>query len=593
MAFDPAKYGATLVKEPAQTGTFDPSKYGAVRVEERATPSEAPTLGQIISGQKDRSVANAFGLGADIVDVGVGAAKGAISTAMTAPRKVSEIFEAIGKKSISKNVQQGIAQVQSIADRQAEVYKNLPDSDPRKEIAKQALLDAAKQVDMLAKMNPTSPNSATSQMLSWIEPKNTAQTIGFTGEKIAEFVAGTGKGSIGIGDKTTSIPALTNQAGEFVSKSSGGGTLGSILGKATEIGTRAGLTGTGALLTSSAQGEKIEDSAKIGAGVGAFEAVLGTTGLVTNRLLATKPGQAIVKWLTEKIPSRLINSIIRPAEKDFSFGKNPGLGVAEEGITANTRGGLVTQINQKRKTVGSEIENLITKPENAQKILNVEDAITTPIQEAKRKAIQAGEQGLYNRLVELENGLTKEFIEQEGKLSISGSKNLQGISPKDAQGIKFTVEENTRWTDQAFDNDINKVRVQIYRNLDNMLDDAVPGIDALNSRYANLLTAQSSLTKRNKQLERLVLLGLRSTGVGTTIGVGSAVSGDSGVESVMKGLIAAGAFNLFGSTAVKSRVASYLNSLGNSQRETLFELYPTLRNVYLGVRANDINELKE
>src|SRR5437879_3827495 len=54
--------------------------------------------------------------------------------------------------------------------------------------------------------------------------------------------------------------------------------------------------------------------------------------------LGTLPAGA--DWLKaawgEKLPARVLNSIIRPAMKAFGFSKNPGRGVAEEGIVAGT-----------------------------------------------------------------------------------------------------------------------------------------------------------------------------------------------------------------------------------------------------------------
>ena len=76
--------------------------------------------------------------------------------------------------------------------------------------------------------------------------------------------------------------------------------------------------------------------------------ISGVTGSV-GKFLKSKPGQSAVKFLTEKIPSRIVNSILRPQNKAFDFGRDPGKGVVEEGIVASTRGSLLTKIGQKKQ----------------------------------------------------------------------------------------------------------------------------------------------------------------------------------------------------------------------------------------------------
>lgn len=315
------------------------------------------------------------------------------------------------------------------------------------------------------------------------------------------------------------------------------------------------------------------------AGAGTLGAII--PGGPGKGILDSKIVKPAVKFLTEKLPSRIVNSILKPVQKLFDFGRNPGQGVVGEGITANTRGQLLTKISQKKQEIGNQIGTLLEKFK--EKSLNLSNAVLKPIDDAIDKAVRAGEQALVTRLQSVKDGLTKTFkLGKDGKIQITGNKNLV-VNPLEAQKLKIELGQNTRWTGQAFDNDINQVRVQVYRNINNLIDDTVEGSIKLNQRYANLLSAEKALERSNKNLQRLVFVGLRQTGLGG-IGFGaSIVSGESVPEAIFKGLAVGAGFKLAGSTVVKTRVAQILNSLGKSQRDALIEVVPALRNLILGI----------
>jgi hypothetical protein len=386
-----------------------------------------------------------------------------------------------------------------------------------------------------------------------LRTENTAQDVGYGAEKVAEFFLPAGL----VTKSKVAIEAshLPNALKLFA-------TIGSQVGADTAVAT--------------AQGQSAKEIKDVGLISGGVELATGASGA----LLKTKLGQSAVKYMTEKIPSRLVNSIIRPNDKAFDFGRNPGLGVVQEGIVANSRAGLLAKIGLKKQDIGKQIGDTLISGENAAKSLDVQDAILNPIRIAKKQAVEAGDKALYSRLDDIEQGLTKEFDE---RFNVVGNKKMQ-LTPEEVQKLKIRVGKDTRWTGQTFDNDVNKVRVSIYRNLDGVLDDNVAGIADLNARYANMLTAEKNLERTDKRMQRLVMAGLRTTGVGTGYALYSGLSGDSGAEAVAKG-IAAGAVTKFaGSTPAKTYTAQILNKLGQSEREHLFKLVPTLKNLYFGAK---------
>lgn len=294
-------------------------------------------------------------------------------------------------------------------------------------------------------------------------------------------------------------------------------------------------------------------------------------------------GQRITKYLSEKIPSRFMNSLIKPREKDFNFGKNPGLSISKEGITANTRGSLLGKIAQKKQEIGQQIENALAKESG--KSLDLAPVISKEITLAKQSALKSGDKALYNRLQDIEEGLTKEFAEQATETGMTiaptGAKNLV-VSPLEAQKIKIQVGKDTRWTGQLFDNDVNKVRVKIYKAIDQVLDGAVQGIDDLNQRYGNILTAEKALERTDKNIQRLVTIGLRSGIVGSAVAGSSIASGKSGFESAVTGAATTLGIQGLQSTAVVSRLSKFLVGLSQAEQSALIKAIPALKNIILG-----------
>lgn len=388
-----------------------------------------------------------------------------------------------------------------------------------------------------------------------VTPTSGAQKTGFVTEQIAEFF----------------LPGGITKAARASLKVSTAPDIIKIMGR--------GLIGAGESAAVTAiqggTGEQTGKAARLGA---TFDLLPGAIG----KLFKSKAGQQVVSWLTEQIPSRMVNSILRPAEKAFHFGRNPGLGVVEEGITANTRADLLMKIGDRKREIGEAIGEHIAVADEAGDLLNWTPALK-PLEEAIEQATKRGEKDLVRQLLDLREGLTQEFKLVGNQLAVTGSKATE-LSRAGIQEMKIELGQATRWTGQAFDADLNKVKVAIYRNLDDLLDKSVDGLEPLNARYANLLTAEKALEKTNNQLQKLVLAGLKVSGFGSLAAGTSYLSGDSGIEALAKG-VAAGALTKFlGSTPVKTRFAKYLNALKPDEREGLFQALPALRNLILGVR---------
>ncbi|HKQ06115.1 MAG TPA: hypothetical protein VJ464_13350 [Blastocatellia bacterium] len=502
-------------------------------------------------------------------DVLKGAAKGAATTLLTVPQSIARVTAAVTHALEGGKLDESLGNLANVTTALIRKANSLPDSDPKK---KQLMNLAEENIQHLESLRNDQAQTErklerTNSTPDALKPKNTAQKVGGLIENAAEFF----------------IPGgAVEDASKAISGGVKGLNLASKYGKGGKVVEK--VLETGGKAASEAAGAATVTAAKTGGDLkqtgenAAIAAAIPTAGAFVDTVTAP-----VKKFLSEKLAPRFANSILRPLSKEFEFGKNPGAGVAKEGITANTMSGYLDAITKNKKGIGQQIEKALSHPKVASKVIDAEPLVLSPIDQAMERAVKNGEQDLYSRLVALREGLTKEFTPVEGKLVATASKNLK-LNPKDTQLLKRQVGDATRWTGQAFDSDLNKVRVQIYRNLDKAIDGVAPGVDKLNARYANMLSAEKSLERTMNILERQHLASIKDLGVGATVaGATSVAQGKFDLNSVLAGF-AGGALNkALGSTAVKSRIASSFADLSPSEKTKFTKVVvPLLRNAYLG-----------
>lgn len=376
-----------------------------------------------------------------------------------------------------------------------------------------------------------------------LKPTNTAQKVGFGVEQAAEFF----------------VPGMAG-----VKTAKGAGVL-----------ARAGTSALESGLVTAAQGGNVKQAAT-------NAAIGGGIPLIGKAVdIATKP---VKKLLSEKIAPALLNKyILRPVAKDFHFGKDPGLGVAKEGLKANTREGLLKQITAKKKQIGDEIDKILTAPEIAKKKIDITPAIAT-IDESIQKAAESGEEVLYSRLVKIREGITSKFKIIDGKAVKVADREVV-LAPKQVAQLKREIGKLSKWTGQAFDAEANQARVKIYRALNDLVDASAPGSKVLNARYANLLTAEKSLDNTINVAKRQSPVGLVNAGLGTAYAGYSALSGDSTPEAIAKGLLFTTAVKTSQSTAMVSRLSKQLAKFSPEERTVIAKSVPLLRNLIFGSKS--------
>ena len=325
------------------------------------------------------------------------------------------------------------------------------------------------------------------------------------------------------------------KVGRFATRAAPQAALAAMTGGAS-IPAQAAIQGGGQAAQTAAEGGSTGEIAASGA----LGTVLGA-------------GAPYVSGAVKQLAPRVINSLIKPLEKAFRFGRDPGRGVVNEGITALSRSGLKEQFVSKLDELGGLIERSLTRPGVKESVIDVSPAISK-IDDAIAAAGKRGEKLLLQRLKDVKEALTKNLDVQTGEFTTS--KPMQ-MSPLEVHQLKRQIGEAAKWTGQAFDNEVNQARVVVYRALNDLVEKAAPGTKSLQARYADILTAKSALERTMNIGERHNLMSLPNIILG---GAGYAGGGVPGA------LALAGARRLAGTAAAKTSAAWILGRFPNSSR---------------------------
>lgn len=194
-----------------------------------------------------------------------------------------------------------------------------------------------------------------------------------------------------------------------------------------------------------------------------------------------------------------VTRMIRPNTTDTSFGKAPAEGLLRQpgGIYASSKEALLEKSRGNLNKIGQQIGDTV---KNApQTPIDISDAVVNPMDDALAKAATNNERGLFSSLQETKKGLTSDLFYDPSTESIEqrvGPKNLTAVTPTDLFDLKKRVGDSVRWTNQAFENDLNSAKGSVYGGLKEKLNQAVPEVAPLNKDYGDLRAGMSALERR-------------------------------------------------------------------------------------------------
>jgi len=365
-------------------------------------------------------------------------------------------------------------------------------------------------------------------------------------------------------------------------------------GLAAKTGLKTGAKLIGNMTAGALTGEVFDIASNLQQGKSGAEALTpGIGALIGGSLpVAGAVTKLAVKFPQQQAP-RIINSLIKPLQKDFSYGKNPGRAVAEEGIIANNFDDLIEGIRGRRQAIGQDIgalsEQLSTQP-----ILSINNAFK-PLDEAIKTAASQNNQSLISRLSNVKRALFEVLepgVDDAGNIVVKsmGSRNLDNLTFKQVRTILGDVGELTQFTGNPSDDKlVNSALKQIYGGIKQVsLDGArrinpalAPQFEKLTEKYADLLSAEVATKYRDKILERQALIGFSPKNIGIASGLITAVAtGGATIPAILVG-IGAGAIDKLASTpAFKTRLAFLLSTKSRAEANYLFNKIPALKKIF-------------
>ena len=321
---------------------------------------------------------------------------------------------------------------------------------------------------------------------------------------------------------------------------------------------------------------------------------------------ATATGR-FIKNQFQEMPSRIVNSLVKPLLKDFSYGKNPGRAIAEERIVANNFDDLVSKISAKRQEIGTKLGTLseTLDKEAVTKGLSIDlTNVLNPIDDAIAKAYEMPRtnSALMNRLEDLKKDIIKseapaggptwtEFLkgkmgpamkkygnhgEAVKALSVEYKKlgqevptrKLSGLTFKETLDIKRKIGDATKWTGNASDDKavnaaLKKVYGRIKETTNSKAGEVSPArafnLRKLNEKYADLTSAEIAAKYRDKIIERQNIVSLQGHIGALGMGLLTFVqTGGQAIPAIIAGAGGAALDKALGSTAVKTRIAAWL-----------------------------------
>lgn len=331
---------------------------------------------------------------------------------------------------------------------------------------------------------------------------------------------------------------------------------------------------------------------KIGVGAGTGLALDTAQDLEADRTIAPGigtalgaaiPGASLLKNVSTKgLASRYINSLIKPLQKQFSYGKDPGRTVSELGIVGNSLDELTKNISTARNDVGTKIANEAKSLPETIKI-NASEALSS-FNKAIKKAIENNDQGLLNRLNEARNAITQIMaVDKGGKIQPVGTRILENLNYEEALKVKQRLGDLTKWTGQKTEDEtVNGALTRAYGLLKEKMNQAAMSVSPevaknlqkLNEQYADLTSAEVASRYRDVLEKRLNLVNLPGKIGLATSAITAPFTG--GVSTIALAIASIGVDKVVSSPAFKTRLAAWLAKAPKAEKEKLFRLYPQL-----------------
>lgn len=273
------------------------------------------------------------------------------------------------------------------------------------------------------------------------------------------------------------------------------------------------------------------------------------------------------RTITKTVAPRIINSLVKPRQAEFAYGKDPGRTVSQLGITANSMDEFGTKVGQARRDLGAILEGSYQTATDQGVRFDLTDEVKK-LDDAIDEAVKGGKnnQGMVNTLKNIKDGLLYEQTMDDAGNIINKSNvpiNLSDVTPNQALDFKTKISGQTKFTGNPSDDKyVNSILKSMYGGIKDKINSATkdisPEIPDLNEKYADLISAESAIKHRNDIVRRADMISMPYK-IGTVVGLVSAFKdGAMSVESLLAAAVATTLGKALESVPVKTRVAAWL-----------------------------------
>ncbi len=294
--------------------------------------------------------------------------------------------------------------------------------------------------------------------------------------------------------------------------------------------------------------------------------------------------------LSKDIAPKFINSLIKPKQADFAYGKDPGRTVSSMGITGNNLDDFADNIHTAKREVGEQIGAIYSDPKNAGVIVDASDEIQK-IDDAIAKASRGGKenQGIVTTLQNTKDALLFDHaVNADGVIEKIGTtpRDLSKLTAQEAFDLKKVIAEQTKFTGKASDDKtVNSILKSMYGGIKDKLNKGLgkksPELIDLNQKFADLTSAEIATRNRDAIIKRADLVSLPIK-VGSATALITALStGGAAVPAILAGASAAVLDKALESTAVRTRIAAWLGSETPSTISKVLANNPEIKTVLL------------
>lgn len=177
-----------------------------------------------------------------------------------------------------------------------------------------------------------------------------------------------------------------------------------------------------------------------------------------------------------------LNKWMNVSPRDMAHGSNPGRQVLRDRLLGSDKASTLANVESALEQAGTQIQAILHKADQTGIRFDNDTPITAALDDAIKtigKRTDAGFQAALSNI--LDDILAKH-------------PDLTRMSPADTHQLKVDLGDAIQWgRGVAYEADLNRVLISMYRKLNQNLKTGIPGVDEAQSRWGNLYQAAKSL----------------------------------------------------------------------------------------------------